>query len=43
MSDSRTMFYHVWWDAEEEAGEEPLASQQLAFVGLDQKLWTSGI
>src|SRR5207249_3438432 len=36
VSDSRTLFFHVWWDANKKIGEEPLRSQQLEFVGLDQ-------
>jgi phthalate 4,5-dioxygenase len=35
VSDSRCMFFHVWWDAEKRFGEEPLRSRQLEFVGLD--------
>ncbi|HKR89317.1 MAG TPA: Rieske 2Fe-2S domain-containing protein [Phenylobacterium sp.] len=35
MSDERTMFFHLWWDAQKKMGEEPLASEQLRFVGLD--------
>jgi phenylpropionate dioxygenase-like ring-hydroxylating dioxygenase large terminal subunit len=37
MSDERTMFFHVWWDADKKMGEEPLASEQLRFVGLDSE------
>ncbi|MBV8409514.1 MAG: Rieske 2Fe-2S domain-containing protein [Alphaproteobacteria bacterium] len=36
VSDTRTLFFHVWWDAEKKIGEEPLRSRQLEFVGLDQ-------
>src|SRR6266850_26947 len=36
VSDTRTLFFHVWWHADKEIGEEPLRSQQLEFVGLDQ-------
>ena len=36
VGDDRCMFIHVWWDAEKKFGEEPLKSQQLEFVGLDQ-------
>jgi phenylpropionate dioxygenase-like ring-hydroxylating dioxygenase large terminal subunit len=36
MSDTRTLFFHVWWDATKKIGEEPLRSRQLEFVGLDQ-------
>ncbi|HYX04260.1 MAG TPA: Rieske 2Fe-2S domain-containing protein, partial [Reyranella sp.] len=36
VSDTRCMFFHVWWDAQKKFGEEPLRSQQLEFVGLDQ-------
>ena len=35
VSDSRTLFFHVWWDADKKIGEEPLRSQQFEFVGLD--------
>jgi hypothetical protein len=35
MSDERTMFFHVWWDKEKKMGEDPLAGEQLRFVGLD--------
>lgn len=35
MNDERTMFFHAWWDPEKRMGEEPLASEQLRFVGLD--------
>ncbi|MFM0555657.1 Rieske 2Fe-2S domain-containing protein [Paraburkholderia sediminicola] len=36
VSDERCNLYHVWWDAEKRIGEEPLRSEQLAFVGLDE-------
>jgi phenylpropionate dioxygenase-like ring-hydroxylating dioxygenase large terminal subunit len=36
VSDTRCMFFHVWWDAEKKFGEQPLRSEQLGFVGLDQ-------
>ncbi len=36
VSDHRCLFFHVWWDAAKKIGEEPLRSQQLEFVGLDQ-------
>ncbi|MDM0050527.1 Rieske 2Fe-2S domain-containing protein [Variovorax sp. J22R115] len=35
VNDERCNFYHVWWNTEKRIGEEPLRSQQLAFVGLD--------
>jgi phthalate 4,5-dioxygenase len=35
VNDYRTNFYHVWWDASRPIGTEPLRSQQLKFVGLD--------
>jgi phenylpropionate dioxygenase-like ring-hydroxylating dioxygenase large terminal subunit len=35
VNDYRTNFYHVWWDANRNIGEEPARSQQLKFVGLD--------
>jgi len=37
MNDTTTRFYHVWWDAERNIGEEPLRSEQLRFVGLDDE------
>ena len=37
IDDERVMFFHVWWDAEKAYGEEPLRSQQLSFVGLDEE------
>lgn len=37
MSDTRTMFFHVWWSDDKNLGEEPLSSQQLDFVGLDDE------
>jgi phenylpropionate dioxygenase-like ring-hydroxylating dioxygenase large terminal subunit len=36
VNDERCNFYHVWWNPEKPIGEEPLRSQQLAFVGLDE-------
>ncbi len=36
VNDERCNFYHVWWNPEKAIGEEPLRSQQLAFVGLDE-------
>jgi len=35
VNDEVSRFYHVWWNVESKIGEEPLASQQLKFVGLD--------
>jgi phthalate 4,5-dioxygenase len=35
VNDTRTRFYHVWWDRQKPVGEEPLRSKQLKFVGLD--------
>ena len=35
VNDERCNFYHVWWSGEKRIGEEPLRTQQLAFVGLD--------
>jgi phthalate 4,5-dioxygenase len=35
VNDTRTRFYHVWWDRKKPIGEEPLRSKQLKFVGLD--------
>jgi phthalate 4,5-dioxygenase len=37
VNDTRTRFYHVWWDREKAIGEEPLRSKQLKFVGLDRE------
>ncbi len=37
INDERVMFFHVWWDKDKLYGEEPLCSEQLAFVGLDQE------
>ncbi len=37
VNDEVSRFYHVWWDAERKIGEEPLRSQQLKFVGLDDE------
>ncbi|QBR03524.1 (2Fe-2S)-binding protein [Paraburkholderia pallida] len=36
VNDERCNLYHVWWDAEKRVGEEPLRSEQLLFVGLDE-------
>ena len=36
INDERCNFYHVWWNAEKPIGQEPLRTQQLAFVGLDE-------
>ena len=36
VNDERCNFYHVWWNADKRIGEEPLRTQQLAFVGLDE-------
>jgi phenylpropionate dioxygenase-like ring-hydroxylating dioxygenase large terminal subunit len=36
VNDERCNFYHVWWHTEKEIGTEPLRSQQLTFVGLDE-------
>jgi phthalate 4,5-dioxygenase len=33
--DDSCRFFHVWWDPERPVGEEPLRSQTLRFVGLD--------
>lgn len=37
VNDRRTMFFHAFWSAEKTMSEEPLRSQQLAFVGLSKK------
>ena len=36
VNDVTTRFYHVWWNTERKIGEEPLRSEQLKFVGLDE-------
>lgn len=36
VNDHRCNFFHIWWDAEKRVGEDPLRTQQLAFVGLDE-------
>jgi hypothetical protein len=36
VNDERCNFLHVWWNADKPIGEEPLRTQQLAFVGLDE-------
>jgi phenylpropionate dioxygenase-like ring-hydroxylating dioxygenase large terminal subunit len=36
VNNERCNFYHVWWNAEKPIGQEPLRTQQLAFVGLDE-------
>jgi phthalate 4,5-dioxygenase oxygenase subunit len=35
IDDGRSLFFHAFWSAEKKMNEEPLRSQQLAFVGLD--------
>jgi hypothetical protein len=35
IDDNRSMFFHAFWSVEKKMNEEPLRSQQLAFVGLD--------
>jgi nitrite reductase/ring-hydroxylating ferredoxin subunit len=35
VNDTRTLFFHVFWDERQRIGEEPLRSRQLEFVGLD--------
>jgi len=35
VSDTRTLFHHVWFHPESRFGEEPLRSEQLKLVGLD--------
>jgi len=34
-NDESCRFFHVWWDLERPIGEEPLRSETLRFVGLD--------
>jgi hypothetical protein len=36
VNDERCNFFHVWWNPEKAIGLEPLRTQQLAFVGLDE-------
>jgi phenylpropionate dioxygenase-like ring-hydroxylating dioxygenase large terminal subunit len=36
VNDERCNFFHVWWNADKRIGEEPMRTQQLAFVGLDE-------
>jgi phthalate 4,5-dioxygenase oxygenase subunit len=36
VNDERCTFFHVWWNAEKKIGEEPLRTQQLSFVGLEE-------
>ena len=36
VNDERCNFFHVWWNAKKEIGLEPMRTQQLAFVGLDE-------
>jgi phthalate 4,5-dioxygenase len=37
-SDERCLFYHLFWDKERKLGEEPLRSEHLKFVGLDDAM-----
>jgi phenylpropionate dioxygenase-like ring-hydroxylating dioxygenase large terminal subunit len=34
-SDTRSRFFHIWWDATRPVAEEPLRTETLRFVGLD--------
>jgi phenylpropionate dioxygenase-like ring-hydroxylating dioxygenase large terminal subunit len=36
MSDEKSAFYTVWWDGQNRFGEEPLRSQSLDTIGVDQ-------
>ena len=36
VNDERCNFFHIWWNTEKNIGEEPLRTEQLAFVGLDE-------
>jgi phthalate 4,5-dioxygenase len=36
VNDERCNFFHVWWNREKAIGLEPLRTQQLEFVGLDE-------
>jgi len=38
MSDTKTAFYHVWWDGKTRYGAEPTRSAQLEMTGLKQQL-----
>jgi len=40
VNDTTSRFYHVWWNPERNIGEEPLRSEQLKFVGLDDEALT---
>lgn len=40
VNDVTTRFYHVWWNEQRAIGEEPLRSEQLRFVGLDDEALT---
>jgi phthalate 4,5-dioxygenase len=35
-NDESCRFFHIWWDPARRVGEEPLRSQTLRFVGLDE-------
>ncbi len=37
IDDERCSFFHVWWNPGKAIGEEPMRSQQLRFVGLDDE------
>lgn len=37
VNDERCLFFHVWWSETQAFGEEPLRTQQLEFVGLDDE------
>lgn len=37
INDERVLFFHLWWSEDKAFGEEPLRSQQLSFVGLDDE------
>jgi phthalate 4,5-dioxygenase oxygenase subunit len=36
ISDERSLFFHVFWSPDRKMNEEPLRSQQLKFIGLDE-------
>lgn len=40
VNDERCNFFHVWWNPQTAIGTEPLRTQQLAFVGLDEPTLT---
>lgn len=41
MNDEKCAFFHVFWDSERPIGQEPLRSEQLRFIGLDESTATN--